>query len=376
MNQMNKLLVIAGDRLGNYETLAPIVHQFIEGDYELMTIFQSNNIVSMLKKNSTLRGVYDNGNIVVLRRWVDFFVILRVLYYIIRTKGGWVLTNRELVSLKFKILRFFIRLFGWKVLYTKSFSRPPTANMRSLVGGSGRSQCNRNLSDFCLIPTSGHMLEYGVLGYRLNHMIITGYPKLWVSWVSYTNRKSLSIGYTDYLIVLGIYYDGLETALSDILRVISDVSLNTNVLIKPHPTTKIDLIERIVDTAGQDNVEITSNNVASQSIRSGVVITHGTSTCIDAAIGSYVICYWGKDHTVVKEYCSSDYDERDGFVIMESNRLCKDFVDKECYMYEDLYREINFVKNKGCVAASTITNRDDYRLLSILSSKINISEFV
>jgi len=342
MKKKKHLLVIGGDRLGNYETLAPIANHIVKTHkYRLCTLFQDKKIISDLRKNTILNLFYSQGNLLSLSKYTSFIEIIRVMIYIFSSKNGLVLTNRPLVSPKFNLLKFLFTLKGWKVLYTKSFSRSPTENSRSLIGGKGYALSKKELADFCLIPTTGHMIEYGILGYRLKNMLVTGYPKMWKSWKDFVNKNTFCDKSYDYLIAMGIYYKGYNEILEEMLVLIDSINPYSIISIKPHPTTAINIVNRIIKNSNIGaKVEVNINNVASQSICAGLTIVHGTSSCIDANIGSKVLCYWGKDESLIDKYNKSNFNDSHDFVIMESNKTCREFVDMECFTLADLKEKL------------------------------------
>jgi hypothetical protein len=342
---MKKLLIIGGDRLGNYETMAPIVQYFkFKQKFKILTIFQSKEVVSKLSKNKLLSALYRTEKIIIFSKFSSIFQMISVISYILFCKRGFVLTNRVLISPKFKLLRILLRKKGWLVLYTKSFSRSPAKNIRALMSSKSASLCKNELADFCLIPTHEHMIDYAVSGYRVKHMLVTGYPKLWKSWAEFIAINDSNNKKYDYLITMGIYYQNYDKVLSEILYAIRQVNSKACVSIKPHPTTNLNFIRKMINNESNNGLEISisENNVAMQSLHSKVTISHGTSACIDASIGSVVIGYWGSEKHVVDKYLSKKYDDRESFELFESNSACKEFILSECYNAKDLEGELKY----------------------------------
>ena len=340
---IKRLLVIGGDRLGNYETMAPIVHHLkFKHKFEVLTVFQNKKLVINLSRNKLLNLLYKSERIIIFSKFSSIIQMLVIIKYIVFCRKGIVLTNRALISPKFKLLRMLLRSRKWLVLYTMSISRSPAKNIRSLISPKGVSLCKSELADFCLIPTYGHMIDYAVAGYRSKHMLITGYPKLWKSWIGFISTNGLSNKKFDYLIVMGIYYQNYDMVLSEILLAIKQVNHEANISIKPHPTTSFDFIRKVIKNDNNKGLKIFINedNVAMQSLHSKVTIAHGTSSCIDASIGSRVIGYWGVKKNIVDSYLSAKYDDRKSFEIFESNSTCKEFILTECYEVEDLKNEL------------------------------------
>ena len=60
------------------------------------------------------------------------------------------------------------------------------------------------------------MIEYALLGYQYNQMIISGYPKMNSKWVEFCSKNINleKISNTEILIVLGIYHDKFEEVLN------------------------------------------------------------------------------------------------------------------------------------------------------------------
>jgi hypothetical protein len=353
---MKRLLVIGGDRLGNFETMAPIVHQFkFKHNFSIMTLLQSEKVFLNLSRNKFLDLLYSSGRVIILRRFFSVLQIIEVIRYVFGHKNGFVLTNRALISPKFKLLRLLLRLNGWRVLYTMSFSRGPTKNIRFLMSPKSVSLCKRELADFCLIPTREHMIDYGIVGYRSKHMLVTGYPKLWDSWVQFIEKNSSSNHKFDYLVIMGIYHQRYNKILLEIFHAIELSHPGASISIKPHPTTSFVQVQKIINKTNSEKLKISinENNVAIQSMLSKITIAHGTSACIDASIGSTVINYWGEKKSVVDNYLNKSYDDRKSFEIFESLRTCNEFVIAECYEVKDLKSSIedcHYAKeNRGMV---------------------------
>ncbi len=370
MKKEKHLLVIGGDRLGNYETLAPIANHIVKTHkYRLYTLFQDKKIISDLKKNTILNLFYSQGSMLSLSKYTSLVEIIHVMIYVLSSKNGLVLTNRPLVSPKFNILRFLFNLKGWRILYTKSFNRSPTENARSLIGGKGYALSKEELADFCLIPTIGHMIEYGVLGYRLRNMLVTGYPKMWKSWRVFINENTSCDESFDYLIAMGIHYEGYDKILEEVLVLIDSINPNSIISIKPHPTTAINIINHIIENSNiRAKAKVNINNVASQSICAGLTIVHGTSSCIDANIGSRVLCYWGKDKSLVDKYNESNFNDSSDFVIMESNKTCREFVDMECFTLDNL-REKLMGKLSANPANISLLKEQEFDLIDALDDR-------
>ena len=57
----NLLIIIGGNRVGNYETFAPIVNELKSScNYQTLTVFQSKDLLEKVSRNKILSNVYLN----------------------------------------------------------------------------------------------------------------------------------------------------------------------------------------------------------------------------------------------------------------------------------------------------------------------------
>ena len=201
------------------------------------------------------------------------------------------------------------------------------------------------------MPTNQHMLEYALVGYQYNQMIISGYPKMNTKWIEFCSKNINleKISDTEILIVFGIYHDKFREVLKDLFSSISNNFTGIKICIKPHPTTNLEIIKSFIEKFTGKNLFFLSNqNVMSLSTKSKLIITHGTSSSIDAScVSDNVYCYWGEEKNKVEKYINQTFDNQKGFEILESNLLSKPFIKADLYIKNDLdqiFKSINFSK--------------------------------
>lgn len=367
INKKKSVIIIGGNRANNFETFAPIVFDLKMNGYEVTALFQNKKIKNSIIENRILNLVYEKKKILSKSNY-DLITIFKLIIYFSRYKKGIILTNRFFVSFKFRILIKILKFFNYKTIYTKSFSRPPTRNIFALVGPTPKAKSISNLSDYCILPTIDHIIEYALIGYKYNQMIISGYPKMNNNWINYCANiiKKDNINNVDILIVLGIYHDKFIKTVSDLIHKINENFRKIKVCIKPHPTNNKDILNNLTNLISNENeITLSNQNVLGLSFKSKIIITHGTSSSIDASCATEnVFCYWGEEKDKVEDYKKNNFDNQIGFEILESNLLSEPFVKSSIYTKEDLN---DFFKN-------TNLNKIDYGFKSRNSKILSITE--
>ena len=364
MNKKKSLIVIGGNRANNFETFAPIVYDLRMKGYDVTALFQNESIKNLIVENKVLNLIYDKKKILSNSHY-NLIKTIKLIFYLSRYKNGIILTNRFFISFKFKIIIKILKFFNYKTIYTKSFSRPPTRNIFALVGPIPKVKNKTNLCDFCLLPTKEHILEYALLGYRYSQMIISGYPKMNRNWIKYCTKiiESEKINKIDILVVLGIYHEKYGQVVKDIIFNINGNFSKINICLKPHPTTKKEIIDNLIRLVSNNNSIILSNqNVLGLSYKSKIIITHGTSSSIDAScVSENVYCYWGEQKKIIEEYKKNTFNDKFGFEILESNLLSEPFVNSSLYTKDDLnnfFKKLNINEIKQNLVNSNLTDND------------------
>ena len=367
------VLVIGGNRANNFETFAPIVYDLKTNGYKIITLFQNKKIQNLIEQNKILNPLYEKKKILSKKNF-SIISIIQLIYILSKYKKGIVLTNRFFNSIKFKILIKLLKLINFKTLYTKSFSRPPTKNIYSLVGAPPKVKTKSDLCDFCILPTNQHMIEYALVGYQYNQMIISGYPKMNTKWIEFCSKiiNLEKISNTEILIVLGIYHDKFEEVLNDLFSSICNNFTDIKICLKPHPTNNLEIINKFIVKFTEKNLFFLSNqNVMSLSTKSKVIITHGTSSSVDAScVSDNVYCYWGEKKDKVEKYINKTFDDQKGFEILESNLLSKPFIKADLYTKNDLdeiFKNVNFSK---IISNNKINNFSDMNITKKIEEKI------
>ena len=201
----------------------------------------------------------------------DIITILKLIIHFSRYNKGIILTNRFFVSFKFRILINILKLLNYKTIYTKSFSRPPTRNIFALVGPTPKVKSKSNLSDYCILPTIDHIIEYALIGYTYNQMIISGYPKVNNNWINYCSEiiKKDNINNIDILIVLGIHHEKFIKTVGDLIHKINENFCKIKVCIKPHPTNNKDILNNLTNLISNENeISLSNQNVLGLSFKS------------------------------------------------------------------------------------------------------------
>jgi len=362
------VIVIGGNRANNYETFAPIVYDLKTNGYNIITFFQDKKIKNLVEENQILNNVFEEKKIISKKNF-SLLLIIKLIYELSRYRKGLIITNRYFNSIKFKLFIKILKIFNFKTVYTKSFSRPPTKNIYALVGAPSKIKNKSNLSEFCILPTKHHVIEYALLGFRYNQMIISGYPKMNIKWVQYCSEMTnlTNISNFEILIVVGIYHDNFEKVLTDLFLSINKNFKNINICFKPHPTNDAKILNTYIKKFSINNNFFSSNqNVMSLSKQSKLIIIHGTSASIDAfCVNNNVYCYWGEEKEKVDEYINNIFYDQNGFDILESNLLSKPFIKSDLFTIndlDDLFRNLDFKKFTNVKNTDLKTSKITYKI--------------
>jgi hypothetical protein len=337
------IIIIGGNRVGNYETFAPIVNELkITCNYETLTIFQSKSLYKKILQNKILTKVYLSHfnsffNYGVFSFFHNSKLIISCFIKILKYQKVSMITNRNFGSFLSRIFIFFLKKLKVETYYTKSFCRAPTNNLRSLLGGKSTIRPSNELCSYALIPSLEHRIEYGLLGYKLNQFVVTGYPKFYPSWTKYLNdcANSIEVVKSDLLFVFTKNYDNLDNIIKKIVETAFDVKGLNSIVLKPHPTTTLSIIERIItDISVPPNktINISEENSAFLANNSKLVLSYATSASYDAKVfGKYLINYYDIPKKSVDKYRGSAMSDIPDFWLMESSVLSDFLSDEICY---------------------------------------------
>ena len=109
------IIIIGGNRVGNYETFAPIVNELkISCDYDTLTIFQSKSLYQKISQNKILTKVYlDHFNSFFNDGALSFFNNSKLVIYcfikILKYQKVSMITNRSFDSFMSRIFIFFLK---------------------------------------------------------------------------------------------------------------------------------------------------------------------------------------------------------------------------------------------------------------------------
>jgi hypothetical protein len=340
----NLIIVIGGNRVGNYETFAPIVNELQDTcNYESLTIFQSKTLLKKTSRNNILSHVFLNKNTsYIAHGTLSLFhnakLLLKIILLVLRYKNVALLTNKSFNSSVSRLFKKLLKYLSVKTFYTKSFCRAPTKNLRSLLGGKYKINSYDDLCDFALIPTLGHRIEYGLVGYKLNQFTVTGYPKFYPSWRQLLTKISheKSIVKSEVLFVFSKNYGNLQKVINDVVNVTLSIGGVNRIVLKPHPTTSLSLIQEIINgikMPSNKSVLISEDNIALLSYNTEIIIAYATSASYDAKIfGKYLINYYDADKDFIDKYRNSELSDIPNFELIESSVL-SDFL-SNCICYE------------------------------------------
>ena len=366
MSAPNKklIIVLGGDRMGNYETIAPIVNEITtEFNCDVFTITQSNLIQNQILSSLVLSGVFcksgcisvEKGSLNTFKNFINFFIKL------IKYNDTYLITNRKDYSPKFYILYKVLGIFSAKRFYTKSYSRSSINHTRQL---QKTPLSKKALQNYALIPTVDHTKEYSLIGYKKNQLIITGYPKFYPSWKSYLTNiiKKNNHKYSDVLFIFTKDYSSLKNVIFEVLKTVVMYDSLSRIILKPHPTMPIEDITEIVNDLSlpkDKHIVISTENVAFLSFKTKVVISHATSAAYDAKIfNKHLINYYPHSKEFVDRYRNHDMDDMDNHEIMSSANSCDFISDDICYGVKDLKSALDRVSLITFENNNTLINKD------------------
>jgi len=355
----NLIIVIGGNRVGNYETFAPIVNELkYSCKYDTLTIFQSKDLLEKISRNNILSTVY-------LKKYVGYVgsgglalfhnskLLFNLFFLVLKYQNVALLTNRSFNSFIPRKFIFLLKRLGVKTYYTKSFCRAPTNNLRSLLGGKSKISPTKDLYTYALIPTLEHRIEYGLLGYKLNQFIITGYPKFYPSWgnLLYEMSNDNKAFKSDVLFVFTKLYDNLDKVIKEVVNAAISVDEVSTIVLKPHPTTSLSVIQLIIDKIdmpSNKSVHLSEENTAFLSLNTKAVISFATSASYDSKVfGRYLINYYDVSKDAVDKYRNSKMSDMLHFELMESSVLSDFLADEICYEANHLQKSlIKYFSNK------------------------------
>jgi hypothetical protein len=348
MRNKNLLIVIGGDRTGNYETMAPIVNELAKSfNYEILTVIQEESLFNKVNSSLVLSKVFCSNKCFFIKR--DFFGIFHnliaffsLVFQVFKYKKISLLTNRKDSTFKFYVLYKILSLFSARRYYTSSNCRSPKTNPRQILGNTKANSRREFLLDYALIPTKGHSIEYGVVGYKYDQLVVTGYPKFYPSWKNYLSSiiEESNPEYSDVLFVFTKEYSELKKVIFEVLLTIMECDNFNKIILKPHPTMSFeDLLEIINDikVPNDKQISISEENVAFLSFGTKTIISFATSAAYDAKIfDKHLINYYTNNENFVNKCRNNEFNTMDNFEIMSSSIACDFIADDICFGVEEL----------------------------------------
>lgn len=360
------IIVMGGDRTGNYETIAPMVNEITTNfNCDVFTIVQSSILRKQILSSSVLSKVFCKNKCIAINRGVNgiFKNLLNAIYLffqIIKYDNVYLITNRKDYSYKFYIFYKTLDLFSAKKIYTKSYSRSALTHKRQFR----KNPTNKDeLLDYALIPTAKHADEYNAIGYKKDQLVVTGYPKFYPSWRDFIANIAISrsLKKIDVLFVFTKEYSNLEKVIFEVLTTIIIQNNFNKIVLKPHPTTPVEnlykILEKINIPKGK-SIVVSTDNVAFLSFKAKVVISHATSAAYDAKIfNKHLINYYSDAKVFVDKYRNHEMNEMDNHEIMSSANAC-DFISNDiCYGFMELREALEHISSDKLINDDITINK-------------------
>ena len=343
MLNKNLLIVIGGDRTGNYETMAPIVNELARSfNYEILTVIQEESLLNKVNSSVVLSKVFCSNKCFFIKRGMfgifhNLMAFISLIFQILKYKQISLLTNRRDTTFKFYVLYKILSLFSARRYYTSSNCRSAKTNPRQILGNTKPNSRRNYLLDYALIPTHEHTIEYGVIGYKYDQLVVTGYPKLYPSWKNYLSSIIVDSNpeYSDVLFVFTKDYSELKKVIFEVLLTIMKCDNFNKIILKPHPTMSVEeLIEIIKEIKVPKNkqISISEENVAFLSFGTKTILSYATSAAYDAKIfGKHLINYYTHTEDFVNKCRNNEFNTMDNYEIMSSSIACDFISDDICY---------------------------------------------
>jgi hypothetical protein len=272
------ILVFINNKLNTIDTILPILLEMKEKhDKKSYVILNEELAYNGIKDNVVINDIVNKvGTIIYLGKGINnkilrrFFTLIQIQRLIIYSLMGAKIIHFGRLDDGF--LHSIFNVFRKNILFSQALAF-------KYVGHKYRrdfiEEKSTKFTGQSLIATDGLMPELESINTINKKIYIFGPTRMRKTWLEhsyylaedYLKKCHPNIRYRDGYIVIVLYHfgavdllDGIETSkilLKDTLDIINELYPNKNILIKPHVVTELDILNKIIDESGNQNINIT-----------------------------------------------------------------------------------------------------------------------